>query len=209
MRGGPGASGASREMTKQRSVRGEGRRRRRAAGRSGSSWCSRWTRIGAPVLLDALAQLGEEGGRDDFGATATAALGSDPDRERGERGMKGERGSVLGFARGREGNLIRAGRRRMAATAAWCGHGRGISATTLGEQEEGERGPRWVGSAPVASWAKVHSSFWPFVFSFFCFSFSSSFLHLLSATNDFAKICHWLNKFKEILCTATKSLEEV
>ena len=59
----------------------------------------------------------------------------------------------------------------MAATAAWCGHGRGISATTLGEQEEGERGPRWVGSAPVASWAKVHSSFWPFVFSFFVFLF--------------------------------------
>ena len=71
----------------------------------------------APDRLDALAQLGEEGGRDDFGATATAALGSDPDRERGERGRKGERGSVLGFARGREGNLIRAGRRRMAATA--------------------------------------------------------------------------------------------
>ena len=82
----------------------------------------------------------EEGGRDNFRATATAALGSDPDRERGERGMKGEMGSVLGFARGREGNLICAGRRQMAATAAWCGHGWGISATTPREQEEGERG---------------------------------------------------------------------
>ena len=116
-------------------------------------------RTRAPDLLDALALLGEEDVHDDFGATATAALGFDPDRERGGRGRNGERGSVLGFARGREGNLIRAGRQQMAATAAWRGHGRGISATTPREQEEGERGPRWVGPASLASWAKVHSRF--------------------------------------------------
>ena len=44
----------------------------------------------------------------------------------------------------------------------------------------------------------------PLSFSFFCFSFSSSFCIFLLATNDFAKLCHWLKQFQRIIVQCHK-----